>query len=156
MSNYVLAIYPLGVKDLHITVGYFSNVSPHEIKTINACWKGYVKAKVIPSAGRNLYLSKQNQHYHFDKPLSPGGKSIIVKGALEKMIYNFRNFLKATFPAIYNKMSTRMLEPHINVGSHVSKWKTLNIGPFLLISSANGGRSRSRSRSRSKSRSPKN
>ena len=151
MSNYALTIHPPGQKDPHITVGYFSNVSAQEIRIINECWKAYVIAKVIPGT-RGMYLSKQGKHYHFDKPLSPTGSSIIVKGALEKMIYRFRDFSKNSFPPIYAKMSTRMVEPHINVGKYASEWKSLVISPFLLIKGGNGNSSHSQARSKSLSK----
>lgn len=136
MSNYFLAIYPLNSSNgYHITIGYFQGVTQNEIKIIEDLWEIYVKAKVIPEkiGNQNIYVSKQGSHYYFDKPLSESGSSILVKGALEKLIYNYRNFLNINYPNIYNKISKRMLEPHINVGQAMaSNWRSLSIGPFIL------------------------
>lgn len=137
MSNYFLAIYPLNSSTgHHITIGYFQGVTPSEIHTIESSWEQYVRMKVIPEKIGNqyVYISKQGTHYYFDKPLSPSGNSILVKGALEKMIYNFRNYLQSNYPSIYAKISKRMLEPHISVGPALaSNWRSLSIGPFILI-----------------------
>jgi len=137
MSNYFLAIYPLNSSSgHHITVGYFQGITPAEIQTIESEWERFVRSRVVPEKLGNqyIYLSKQGTHYYFDKPLSPTGNSILVKGALEKLIQNFRNHIQSSHPSIYAKLSKRMLEPHINVGpSLVSNWRSLSISPFILI-----------------------
>lgn len=118
--------------DYHVTVVYLENISDDEFKQANDLCIEYVKSKVKPTFG--MYRSEFGKHYQVKAPNKMGDNSVLITGALKTLIENYRDELKTRYPNIYAKMSTRILAPHMNVGTDIAqRCESIVFTPIRLI-----------------------
>lgn len=119
MTNFALIL--LSTNNYHITVGYYENVTPLEIKIIKIAWNSRVIAKIsVQSDGKN-----DNDFYLVKPPNFTGHQKLIER------------FQSSEGKFLEHKRSHRMDAVHVEIGAanvnSLSKNNQFQIGNVILI-----------------------